>query len=54
MNQDAQEKLEISRDVVEQLNGMVRSSAAAGAYGQGPDTSPGPGPAPNAHVDFDD
>jgi hypothetical protein len=53
MNQVQQEKLEVSRQVVEQLNGMVRNGAASNPHG--PDTAPGPGPAPNtAHGDYED
>lgn len=47
MNQEPQDKLEVSTDVVEQLNGMVRNSATIGAHGQGPDMAPGPGPTPS-------
>ncbi|MEO8673876.1 MAG: hypothetical protein ABI411_21410 [Tahibacter sp.] len=53
MNQKAQEKLEVSRDVVEQLNTMVRSSAGRGGPDQGPDTSP-PGPPPTPQVAYDE
>lgn len=45
MNQDPQDKLEVSPDVIEQLNDMVRNSASIGTYDQGPDKSP-PGPTP--------
>ncbi len=45
MNQEPQDKLEVSRDVVEQLNAMVRNCAQSAAYGDGPDMSP-PGPPP--------
>jgi hypothetical protein len=45
MNQEPQDKLEVSRDVVEQLNDMVRNSAASSAYGQAPGMTP-PGPSP--------
>ena len=47
MNQEPQDKLEVSSDVVEQLNGMVRGGATAGKSAQGPDMQPGPGPAPS-------
>lgn len=47
MNQEPQDKLEVSNDVVEQLNDMVRNGAAAGNSAQGPDMQPGPGPAPS-------
>jgi hypothetical protein len=53
MNQEPQEKLEVSSDVVKQLNGMVRDCAASTGYGQGPDTSPGPSPS-NARSDYED
>ena len=47
MNQEPQDKLEVSTDLVEQLNDMLRTSAAAGAYGQAADMTP-PGPSPTS------
>ncbi len=44
MNTESQGKLEVSSDVVEQLNSMVRDSAAPGAYRVGPAGTPGPNP----------
>lgn len=44
MNQESQDKLEVSTDIVEQLNDMVRNAVAASAYGHGPDMTPGPSP----------
>lgn len=52
MNQEAQEKLEVSKDIVEQLSTMVRSSAAHGGYNQAPRT-PGPSPSPSSNVRSD-
>jgi hypothetical protein len=53
MNPKSQEKLEVSENVVEQLNAMARNCASPISYGQGPDTAP-PGPAPsNPRVDFE-
>ena len=45
MNQDQKERLEVSGNIVEQLQGMVRESAEL-ANALGPQ-SPGPGPAPD-------
>jgi hypothetical protein len=49
MNQDSKEKLEVSRDVVEQLNAMVRNCATSVGNGQGP-SSPGPPPNPRPSI----
>ena len=46
MNTESQGKLEVSSSVVDQLNSMVRNSAAPGVYGAGADLGPGPGPSP--------
>lgn len=45
MNQGSQEKLEVSRDVVNQLNDLVRNSAESVGNGQAP-RSPAPPPNP--------
>ncbi len=47
MNQKPQEKLEVSSDVIEQLNTMARNGTATRTYG--PEQVPGPGPAPAPH-----
>jgi hypothetical protein len=52
MNQDSQEKLEVSMDVVDQLNAMVRKGDAPNGYGQAP-RSPGPAPS-NPRVGSDE
>lgn len=51
MNQENQGKLEVSRNVVEQLNAMARNSAAPGGYSQAPRT-PGPTPSPSIARDI--
>jgi hypothetical protein len=43
MTQESQERLEVSKDVVEQLNAMTHNSAAPVGYNQEPRT-PGPPP----------
>ena len=48
MNQETKGKLEVSRDVVEQLNAMVRDSAGPAGYSQAPRT---PGPSPSTSLD---
>lgn len=45
MNQLSKEKLEVSRDIVDQLNGMVRNGAEPVGYGQAP-RAPTPPPNP--------
>jgi len=50
MNQETKGKLEVSRDVVEQLNGMVRNSSGPAGYNHAPRT-PGPGPSPSISLD---
>ncbi len=49
MNQETRGKLEVSKDVVEQLNAMARNSAAPVGYGQAP-RAPGPTPSPSSNV----
>lgn len=49
MNQKPQEKLEVSSDVISQLNAMARNGTASSAHG--PESSPGPGPAPEIQRD---
>lgn len=44
MNQESQGKLEVSRDVIGQLNDLVRNCAEPVGYGQAPR---GPTPPPN-------
>ena len=54
MNQQNKAKLEVSKNVVEQLNAMASRSAAPAAYGQAPRT-PGPPPTPrNSSADSED
>ena len=53
MSYESQEKLEVSRAVVEQLNAMASNSAASVGSGQAP-RSPGPGPAPSPTQKSDD
>jgi len=49
MKQETKGKLEVSREVVEQLNAMVRNSAAPVSSGQAP-RSPGPTPSPSSNI----
>lgn len=46
MNQESQEKLAVSKSVVDQLNAMVQNNAETLTFGQSPDTTPGPPPTP--------
>jgi hypothetical protein len=45
MNQESQERLEVSKVVVDQLNSLVRNSAEPVGYGQAP-RAPTPPPNP--------
>lgn len=53
MNHETKGNLEVSRDVVAQLNAMVRNSSAAAGSNQAPRT-PGPTPSPTLNNDFQD
>jgi hypothetical protein len=55
MNQKPKGTLEVSKDVVAQLNAMVRNSATLDANGQSP-RSPEPPPSPklDARSDYED
>ncbi len=53
MSYESQEKLEVSRSVVDQLNAMVNKSEASVSSGQAP-RSPGPTPSPTQKSDGHD
>ena len=55
MNKEPNDTLEVSKDVVEQLNGMVRNGAASVGSGQAPRSpGPAPSPAPKARYENED